>query len=107
MSQHDWHSGQLLCNILPCDTEPEVHCVLIDFAATSQTIAKELIHETDDYSGVLRTLVGPKVGLPIELVWEKFGKKEPWDQVTLGMPVEGGGFRLATATRPFAFVHEH
>ena len=46
ISQHDWHGGQILCNHSPSS---QVHAVLIDFSATTQTVDIDVNLSKDDY----------------------------------------------------------
>ena len=80
LSQHDWHSGQILCNVRTLPTgESQAHCILIDFASVTVGLEEQDAHREDDFSGCLAALCEEIVGLDADLVWDTYGKREPWD----------------------------
>ena len=103
LSQHDWHDGQILCNINTSSRDPHVHCVLIDFASVTTGLKEQDAHRGDDFSDALQVLVRPSVGIDPDLVWDNFGKREPWDRIaaSVKMPVEGDIFRWTESQDPF------
>ena len=56
-----------------------MHCVLIDFGSVTVSQEEQDAHMEDDFGGCLEALCEDNVGLDGELVWDAFGKREPWD----------------------------
>jgi hypothetical protein len=53
VSQHGWHSGQIMCKVVDQNADhpdalQNVHCVLVDFSATTQSI-EGYDHMTGDF----------------------------------------------------------
>lgn len=57
-----------------------MHCVLIDFAAATQSVDELDAHATDDFYDCFDVLQEPEVGLGVDMIFEHFGNKEPWDK---------------------------
>jgi len=109
VSQHDWHTGQIMCNTSverhsDEPLAPSAHCVLIDFSSTTQSVEEE-IHRTDDFGDILRILLEPSTQLDAELVWKHFSTRESWDLISSSVLVNNQQ-RFAQATDPFEFVYK-
>jgi hypothetical protein len=110
VSQHDWHSGQIMCMVIrqnnddPDAPQPQsVHCVLVDFSATTQSIEEEH-HMNDDFGSCLAVLMETDLGLNPEIAWRNFGEREYWDLNMLSAIV-GGERRFSVAAEPYEFVY--
>jgi hypothetical protein len=109
VSQHDWHQGQIMCNILSdCPAQdpsgplaPVVHCVMVDFSTATVNVTEE-IHRSDDFGDCLVILL--RCGFDGELVWKHFGERESWDRISLYLTIKGER-RKAKAADPFQFVY--
>jgi hypothetical protein len=64
------------------------------------------MHADDDYGDCLSLLSDPDIGLDGDLVWEHFGKREPWDLFATPFVKSNGESRCTEAIDPFAFVYE-
>jgi hypothetical protein len=60
------------------DLQLSVHCVLTCLSGTTQGVDEVEMHADDNYGDCLHVLCDPDSCLDRELVWEHFGKREPW-----------------------------
>ena len=109
VSQHDWHSGQILCN-LP-SPQALAHAVLIDFSATTQTLELDVDLSKDDYGKCTSAISHNDVtGLDPEWVFAQWDredmKRESWDTNSVAM-ARNGHHWSSSALDPYKFVYEH
>ncbi|KAF5344205.1 hypothetical protein D9756_011326 [Leucocoprinus leucothites] len=104
ITQHDWHSGQILLYTNP-STKLD-HVVLIDFNFTSQTWDLDELNSYDNYFGVLRVLLGHEgnVAIKPEFVWDNFGDPDDWDPVQAWLTGTGGEKREVAAQDMFPYI---
>ena len=105
ISQHDWHGGQILCNLSPSS---QAHAVLIDFSATMQTVDLEVNPSKDDY-GRCVSAIQEVNGLDRKWVCEYWDrdemKRECWD--TNGLTVVDKGYVWSSrVVDPYKFVYD-
>ena len=112
ISQHDWHGGQILCNLLP---SPPAHAVLIDFSATMQTIAIDENVSKDDYGRCVSAITDSKnTGMDMKWVCEYWDrdemKRECWDAYAMSIRTfdpEGNGYSWRSGLEdPYKFVYD-
>jgi hypothetical protein len=112
ISQHDWHGGQILCNLSPSS---QAHAVLIDFSATTQTIDIDVNLSKDDYGLCVSaiTALHNTTGMDMKWVcdyWDRDEmKRECWDayEMSTGNLKGGKGYCWQSATGdPYKFVYE-
>jgi len=111
VSQHDWHSGQIMCRVVRRNADDpdapqaqSVHCVLVDFSATTQSIEEE-DHMNDDFGSCLAVLMGTDLGLNPEIIWQNFSEREYWDLNMLSAVVAGER-RFSIAAEPYEFAYQ-
>lgn len=113
VSQHDWHSGQILCILHTAPTSSGIlgHAGLIDFSATTQTLDDlEIDYSADDYGKCVSAITHKRVtGLDPKWVFAQWDrddmKREIWDTNSVGMSKGGAHWRSATVD-PYKFVYE-
>ena len=110
ISQHDWHGGQILCNLLPSS---HAHAVLIDFSATLQTIDLDVNLSKDDYGQCVSAITDLKnTGMDVEWVCEYWDrdemKRECWDVYGMSLGTLGGKGHSweSEAVDPYKFVYD-
>ena len=111
ISQHDWHGGQILCNLLPSS---QAHAVLIDFSATLQTIDLDVNLSKDDYGECVSAITHSKnTGMDMKWVCEYWDrdemKRECWDayEVSFGSFKGGNEYSWRSGLEdPYKFVYD-
>jgi hypothetical protein len=112
ISQHDWHAGQILCNLSPSSSssQAQAHAVLIDFSATTQTLDLDVDLSKDDYGRCVSAITHQDItGLDSKWVckyWDRDEmKRESWD--TSGMTMVKREYVWSSkAVDPYKFVYE-
>ena len=93
VSQLDWHTGQILCNI-----PPSAHAVLIDFSATTQILDPDVSFERDDYGNYVGAIARQELttGMDIKWVFEYWDrdemKRECWDVKSMSVVFPSLGY---------------
>jgi hypothetical protein len=116
VSQHDWHQGQILCNLSHASSPPQAHAVFIDFAATTQAIDVDIDvavdHEKDDYGRCVAAITRESYpGVDMQAVckyWDRDEmKRESWDacDVMLFSVVTDFSWE-SRSVDPYKFVYE-
>ena len=113
VSQHDWHGGQILCNLrpsLPSSSPALAHAVLIDFSATLQTLDLDVNLAKDDYGRCVSAITHENTtGLDSKWVTEYWDrdemKRENWDAYDMCM-MKNGYYWFSKREDPYAFVYE-
>jgi hypothetical protein len=110
ISQHDWHGGQILCNLPPSS---QAHAVLIDFSATMQTIDINVNVSKDDYGKCVSAITRLKnTGMDMKWVCEYWDrdemKRECWDAYGMSLGTFGdNGYSWRSAVEdPYKFVYD-
>jgi hypothetical protein len=108
VSQHDWHAGQILCNL---SKSLEAHAVFIDFSASMQTTDIDEDLSTDDYGRCLGAISLPNsLGIDYKWVCDFWMRpemaRESWDARSMGFIKEGLNWSYRNKD-PFAFVYDH
>jgi hypothetical protein len=107
ISQHDWHGGQILCNLPPSS---QAHAVFIDFSATMQTVDLDEDVSKDDYGRCVSAIIDSKdTGLDLKWICEYWDrdemKRECWD--AHGMSLKHYEFTWRSkAVDPYKFVYD-
>jgi hypothetical protein len=111
ISQHDWHAGQMLCNLTPSSSQAQqAHTVLIDFSATLQTLDLDVDLSKDDYGRCVAAITHQDItgldGKWICAYWDRDEmKRECWD--TYGVGLLKKGFTWSSrAVDPYEFVYK-
>lgn len=81
----------------------DIHCVLVDFSVTTQSIEGEL-HRMDDFGTSLSLLTRPHVGMDFDMVWQHYGQREFWDTCVMIAGI-GDKWKTARAADPYEFVY--
>ena len=107
ISQHDWHPGQILCNLT---LSSQAHAVLIDFSATTQTLDLDVDLSLDDYGHCVSAISFPEItGLDVKWVCEYWDrdemKRESWDTNRMGLR-EGEYIWSSYGVDPYKFVYD-
>ena len=111
VSQHDWHAGQILCNICPSlSSSSPAHAVLIDLSATLQTLDLDVNLAKDDYGRCVSAITHESItGLDPKWVCEYWDrdemKREIWDVYSVGI-MRNGYHWSSKREDPYAFVYE-
>jgi hypothetical protein len=109
VSHHDWHSGQILGKAVHQPTglpdkqlSQDIHCVLVDFSATTQSIKGEL-HRMDDFGTSLSVLTF-HIGMDFAMVWQHYDQREFWDTCVMIARI-GDKRKIARAADPYEFIY--
>jgi len=97
VTQHDWHAGQILCNLCPSlsSSSSPAHAVLIDLSATLQTLDLNVNLAKDDYGRCVSAITHENItGLDPKWVCEYYWdrdemKREIWDVYRVGIMRNG------------------
>ena len=115
VSQLDWHTGQMLCNIPPSTCsfpQPQAHVVLIDFSATIQTLDPDVSLEKDDYGLCVNAIARQEyTGMDMKWVFEYWDrdemKRECWDAQSMGICFPKLGYIWSSCgVDPYKFVYD-
>ena len=110
ISQHDWHAGQILCNLSRSSSPPQAHAILIDFSSTTQTLDLDIDLSKDDYGQCISAITHEDTtGLDAKWVCEYWDreemKRECWDTHRVALGRDGFVWE-SSAVDPYRFVYE-
>ena len=114
VSQLDWHTGQILCNIRPStcsSSQPQAHAVLIDFSSTIQTLDPDVSLEKDDYGLCVNAIARQEhTGMDMKWVFEYWDrdemKRECWDAGSMSAFFPKLGYIWSSrGVDPYKFVY--